>query len=143
MNDPATRLYGTADPSNHQDAAQNGMRGESAGDVADPAYHRTVTPEDQPAIEVEEVSGVAFAEASRPAPPAQEPLAAAAPVPPAVAPAPAPVPAATRVRAEAAASPWPWFVASLAVGFMIGRGAARRPAAARAPGRHELDQVLI
>lgn len=68
MNDSTPRLYGMADSSNRQDAAENGMRGEGAADVEGPTYHRTISPADQPPIEVEQVSGVAFAEETRIAP---------------------------------------------------------------------------
>ena len=144
MNDPATRLYDTADPSNHQDSALNGMRGEGAADVDGPGYHRTVLPEDQPAIEVEEISGVAFAEASRMV---ASPHAAATPVASVGGWAPADHPLPDTPRAP---SPWPWIAASLALGFMIGRrqGASARAAneralAAERANRHALDQVLI
>lgn len=63
MADPDTRLYGMADPANHQAPAENGMRGEAAPDD-DTGYHRDVIPPDQPPIAVEEESGVAFAEAN-------------------------------------------------------------------------------
>lgn len=63
MADPDTRLYGMADPSNHQAAAENGMRGEGATDAVGPRYRHEVHPHGQPAIVVEEVSGVSFAEA--------------------------------------------------------------------------------
>ena len=63
MADQDTRLYGMADPANHQAPAENGMRGEAAPDD-DTGYHRDVIPPDQPPIAVEEESGVAFAEAN-------------------------------------------------------------------------------
>lgn len=63
MADPDTRLYGLADPANHQAPAENGMRGEAAPDD-ETGYHRDVIPPDQPPIAVEEESGVAFAEAN-------------------------------------------------------------------------------
>lgn len=63
MADPDTRLYGMADPANHQAPAENGMRGEAAAD-REHGYRRDVTLPDQTAIVVEEESGVAFAEAS-------------------------------------------------------------------------------
>lgn len=138
MNDSTTRLYGMADPSKPEAPAPNGMRGEGASDVEGPAYHRTVTPADQPAIEVEEVSGVASVEASRPAPvvPRPAPAAVATPSPP------APLP-----PAPSDLSPWPWIVVSLAVGFMAGRrlgGKAETKAAVPATGiRQDLDQVLV
>jgi hypothetical protein len=65
MAGPDTRLYGMADPSNHQAAADNGMRGEGAADASGPAYRHEVHPPGQSAIVVEEVSGVSFAEAQR------------------------------------------------------------------------------
>ncbi|WP_346962763.1 hypothetical protein [Sphingomonas sp. ABOLG] len=67
MADPDTRIYGMADSSNHQAPGDNGMRGEGAADRAAPGYHRTVDTVDE-VIVVEEVSGVAYAEALRPAP---------------------------------------------------------------------------
>ncbi len=144
MNDPATRLYGMADPSNHQDAALNGMRGEGAADVDEPGYHRTVLPEDQPAIEVEEISGVAFAEASRTA---ATPHVAATPASSVGEWAPADYPLPDTPRTP---SPWPWIAVSLALGFMIGRrhGASARAAneqalATERANRHALDHVLI
>lgn len=145
MNDPTTRLYGMADPSNRQDSAENGLRGEGAGDVSEPAFHRTVRPADHATIEVEEISGVAFVEASRPAPHAPAPVVSAAPLPSK----PLPEPASARVTEPASA--WPWIVVSVALGYMAGRRRGRRMgmrAAQQQPVvatgiRQDLDQVLV
>jgi hypothetical protein len=69
MADPEVRLYGAADSTNRQNAAENGMRGEGASDAAGSTYRRDVALAGQPAIVVEETSGVAFAEAARADPP--------------------------------------------------------------------------
>jgi hypothetical protein len=156
MNDPTTRLYGMADPSNHDAPAPNGMRGEGAADVDGPAYHRTIEFADQPAIAVEEVSGVASVEASRPAPIAHEPVPALPPAPaippvPAIAPVSAFVTGAASPQAPDSLSPWPWIVVSLAVGFIAGKRLGGRaeadpafaPAGAGAGIRQDLDQVLV
>jgi hypothetical protein len=156
MNDSTTRLYGMADPANHDAPAPNGMRGEGAADVDGPAYHRTVEFADQPAIVVEEVSGVASVEASRPAPVVHEPAPAIQPAPPAMPPVsailsiPAAPVAAASPQAPAPLSPWPWIVVSVAVGFIAGKrlagrggtGTAIEPTAATGV-RQDLDQVLV
>ncbi|QNE33004.1 hypothetical protein F1C10_14475 [Sphingomonas sp. NBWT7] len=131
MND-TTHLYGTADPDNHQAAAENGLRGEAASDAAFPALRHTVSPPGQPSFEVEETSGIAVVappihsvktgQATAPAGPAPSSSHAAstsdvhshsAPPPPTV---------------SDAASPWPWIVVTAAVAYMIGRRRGRADA---------------
>jgi hypothetical protein len=106
MADPEVKLYGAADSSNRQDAAENGMRGEGASDVASPAYRRDVTLPGQPAIVVEETSGVAFAEAAR----------ADSPVP-----------------RTASGSMLPWLLVTLVLGYGAGQLRRRRPEAVVTP----------
>lgn len=148
MADPDTRLYGMADSANHQEPAENGMRGEGAAD-RETKYHREVTPPNQPTIVVEEESGVAFAEASGAVtPPSHEeaPQADADILPiyaqaPPVFPDPAPVqtnvqpihadlpriyPIEDRYRAPEAPSPWPWIVVAVVTGYLVGKSRRRR-----------------
>jgi hypothetical protein len=127
MADPDTRLYGMADSSNHQSAAENGMRGEGAADAADPTYRHRVTLPGQPAIMVEETSGVAAVEATRPEP-APAPTPELKPVPQAVlAPVPAPeIEWAPRPAAHpAGGTALPWVIVAAILGFAAGR--SRRP----------------
>ena len=149
MNDPKTRLYGMSDPSNNDAPAINGMRGEAAGDVDGAGYQRTVMLDDQPPIEVEEVSGVASAEVNRVIPSVPEPI-AVVPQMPAV-PQSVSVPTPLAASPPPPLSPWPWIVVSLVAGFLIGKRRGDRtdvvvvavPPTAAEGVRRDLDQVLI
>ncbi len=128
MADPNTRVYGMADSGNHQEAAENGMRGEGATDAASPAYRHQIKPDGQPAIVVEETSGVAFAETRQPEP--VQPSRPEEQAQPSRAPQlaqPWREPAAA--GAGASGSTLPWVLVALVLGFAAGRSQRRtRPA---------------
>lgn len=105
MTDPDKRLYGMADSSHDQAAADNGMRGEGAGDAAGTTFRRDVALPERTVV-VEETSGVAFAEAGRDEGWADPP-------------------------APRAPSAWPWIVTALALGYMAGRRERRKSEASQ------------
>ncbi|ONF95106.1 hypothetical protein [Sphingomonas jeddahensis] len=119
MADPDTRLYGMADSSNRQEPADNGMRGEGAADVASPGYRHQIKPEGQPAIVVEEASGVAFAE-TRQVQPMQSWRKPAAVEPGAA--------GTGAVETGAGGSTLPWVLVALVLGFAAGRSHRRERA---------------
>jgi hypothetical protein len=63
MSNSETHLYGMADDDNGQSSAPEGMRGERAPTIDDPALHRD-TAVAGGRVTVQESSGVAFVEAS-------------------------------------------------------------------------------
>jgi hypothetical protein len=63
MSDPDTHIYGMAEDDNGQSSAPEGMRGERAPTVDDPALRRD-TAVAGGRVTVQESSGVAFVEAS-------------------------------------------------------------------------------
>lgn len=63
MSEPETHIYGMADDDNGQSSAPEGMRGERAPTIDDPALRRKVAVAGAP-VTVQESSGVAFVEAS-------------------------------------------------------------------------------
>mgnify|MGYP001806785013 CR=1 FL=1 len=109
MADSKTRLYGMADPSNHQGSVDNGLRGEGAFDAANPVYRREVHLPGQPAIIVEEASGVSVAEAEWR------------------------MPAASPEPASGGGSLLPWTLVALVLGYAIGWSRTPRPRAVVPP----------
>ena len=130
MADPDTRLYGMADSSNRQEPADNGMRGEAAADVASPGYRHQIKPEGQPAIVVEEISGIAFAETrqTEPVQSSREPVQSSRePVQPLREPVQSwREPEAAKTGASG--STLPWVLVALVLGFAAGRSQRRERA---------------